>query len=178
MTADDAFSASRTTYPRGAFPADQPHRVTKKKPFPTGIFSSHKESFLSSWFVRTTALVWVVTLPLIFSEIAEGADTTVTELILDPPAAPGDPALAFVRTAGGHVILIRNQVNDVIYNNDPIPIAFVVVATDATAKTVTLRLRSDPDAPTAEFSHAPPMRSIRLNSIPPGLPGTLRPRSS
>jgi hypothetical protein len=166
----------------------------KKKSAPSGIFSSFQDSFLSSWSVRTTALVWVVSLPLIFSPIAEGApptaativgdtvtnvvtgaDTTVTELILDPPAAPGDPALAFVRTADGHVILVRNQVNDVIYSNDPTPIAFVVVATDATAKTVTLRLQSDPDAPTAEFSYAPTNTVYQAEFNSAGTPGDITP---
>lgn len=74
-------------------------------------------------------------------------ETTVTALILDPAAAPGDPALAFVQTADSYVILVKNKVGDIIYNNDPTPIGFKVVSTDATTETVKIQLDGNLLAP-------------------------------
>ena len=178
------------------FPEHAPPPHMKKKPFPRGFQAALQATFLSSWSVRTPAILWYVSLPLALTgqvsaasspptatskvgdtvlNVVTGADTTISELILDPAAAPGDPALAFVKTADGNVILVRNKVNDVIYNNDSPPIAFVVVTSDAATKTVTLRLQSDATAPTASFSYAPSLAVYQANFFGAETPGSITP---
>ena len=99
-------------------------------------------------------------------------DVIVTALILDPDAAPGDPALAFVQTNDNYVILVKKNVGDIIYNNDPTPLGFKVISVDATAKTVQTQLVGNLLAPLGTLSFAPTLAVYTADFNSTGTAGT------